>query len=235
MQADYSAVLAVEPLLAGLGVPFKSLEPLRLTEEETEYTVVVIKHIFESHVVLQFDCTNTVAEQVLERVSIVLDLSEAVSRSSPRARRPLFVTCSNGSSQRCSRGEVVCWQEEFEQQTVVPLDRMVYNEVGHIYVVLGRAPNSLAFGAIVPTLQFKVKEIDPSTGEAEEDGYNDEYQLEDFEISAADYVKPESVSNFRNAWEELGPESELTDDYGLGQRDSLQVCIPATPAQLNIW
>lgn len=117
-------------------------------------------------------------------------------------------------------------QEEFEEQLTVPLRRMSYNEAGQVFVLLRRAANSLAFGTVMPTMRFKVKEIDPSTGEAEEDGYNDEYQLEDFEVSAADYIKPEPVQNFRNAWEELGPESEMADDYGLGQRGSLQAHTP---------
>ena len=76
--SDYTAELAAVPQLAALGSPFKSSEPERLTEEETEYSVLVIKHIFESHIVLQFDCTNTVAEQVLEDVSVAIDLSESV-------------------------------------------------------------------------------------------------------------------------------------------------------------
>ena len=71
-------------------------------------------------------------------------------------------------------------------------------------------------------------------GEAEEDGYNDEYQLEDFEVSAADYIKSEPVSNFRQAWEELGQESEMTDDYGLGQRDSLQEAVEAVTGILGM-
>ena len=66
-------------------------------------------------------------------------------------------------------------------------------------------------------------------GEAEEDGYEDEYQLEDIDIGASTYIKPAPLPNFRRAWEECNPESELSDDYGLGQRDSLQVglCICA--------
>lgn len=52
---------------------------MQLTEEETEYNIVVIKHVFPNHTVLQFQCTNTVQEQVLEDVSVSVDLSEAVS------------------------------------------------------------------------------------------------------------------------------------------------------------
>jgi hypothetical protein len=36
-----------------------------MTEEETEYAVKAVKHVFPEHVVLQFSCTNTIAEQVL--------------------------------------------------------------------------------------------------------------------------------------------------------------------------
>ena len=66
------------PQLADLGRPFQSTKAERLTEEETEYNVVLVKHVFESHVLLQFTCTNTVAEQVLEKVSVSLDLEDAV-------------------------------------------------------------------------------------------------------------------------------------------------------------
>ena len=72
------AVLQV-PQLSGFGDCFKSSQPIQLTEEETEYMVVVVKHVFDEHVVFQFNCTNTVKEQILEGVSITMDLAEAVS------------------------------------------------------------------------------------------------------------------------------------------------------------
>ncbi len=66
------------PELAHLGPVFKSADPLLLTEEETEYNIAVVVHVFEAHVLLQFNCTNTVQEQVLENVSVAVDLAEAV-------------------------------------------------------------------------------------------------------------------------------------------------------------
>lgn len=42
-------------------------------------------------------------------------------------------------------------------------------------------------------------------------------------MSGADYIKPAGVGNFRAVWEELPPETEREDDYGLGPRDNLQV------------
>jgi coatomer protein complex subunit gamma len=66
------------PELAMLGALFKSCEPVRLTEEDTEYSIFCAKHIFDSHVVFQFDCTNTIQEQVLENVTVNVDLADAV-------------------------------------------------------------------------------------------------------------------------------------------------------------
>ncbi len=54
--------------------------------------------------------------------------------------------------------------------------------------------------------------------------YEDEYQLEDLDITPASYIKATSVANFRKSWEELDAGTEREDDYGLGTRDSLQVC-----------
>ncbi len=75
----YVRVSALHSQLAGLGEVFKSTEPVRITEEATEYTITVVKHMFDSHIVLQYDCTNTIQEQVLENCTVVVDLAEAVS------------------------------------------------------------------------------------------------------------------------------------------------------------
>ena len=48
-----------------------------------------------------------------------------------------------------------------------------------------------------------------SAGEAEEDGYYDEYALEDLEIAASDYIKPTLLGIFRAAWEGLPQEAEV--------------------------
>lgn len=45
---------------------------MELTEAETEYAVNVVKHIFDGHVVFQYNCTNTIPEQLLEDVNIIL-------------------------------------------------------------------------------------------------------------------------------------------------------------------
>ena len=50
----------------------QSSVPVELTEAETEYAVNVVKHIFDHHVVFQYNCTNTIPEQLLENVWTML-------------------------------------------------------------------------------------------------------------------------------------------------------------------
>ncbi|PNH02526.1 Coatomer subunit gamma-2 [Tetrabaena socialis] len=192
--AEYAELLRSIPQLAPLGEVFKSCEPVRLTEEDTEYSVFCIKHVYEGHLVFQFNCTNTIAEQVLEEVSVAMDLAEA---------------------------------SDFDEAFTVPLDTMPLNGVGQCFTVVTRQPGAIATGKIVNILKFKVKEIDPGTGEAEEEGYEDEYVLEDLEVTPADYVKPTLLGNFRKAWEELDPSTEKEDEYGLGTREGLQEAVEA--------
>ncbi|KAL6560783.1 hypothetical protein OROGR_004342 [Orobanche gracilis] len=73
----YERLLSAMPEFSNFGQLFKSSAPVELTEAETEYAVNVVKHIFDGHVVFQYNCTNTIQEQLLENVSVIVDASEA--------------------------------------------------------------------------------------------------------------------------------------------------------------
>lgn len=79
-----------------------------------------------------------------------------------------------------------------------------------------------------------VNQVDPSTGEADEDGYEDEYQLEELDVTAADYILQTPVSNFRNAWESLDAELERVDEYSLGPRENLHDAVQAVTTILGM-
>ncbi|RZC67029.1 hypothetical protein C5167_010725 [Papaver somniferum] len=189
----YEKTLSSIPEFSSFGKLFKSSAPFELTEAETEYAVNVVKHIFDDHVVFQYNCTNTIPEQQLENVTVIVDASEA---------------------------------EGFAELAVKPLTALPYDSPGQTYVAFEK-PEGLAFGKFSNTLRFIVKEVDTSTGDVEDDGVEDEYQLEDVEIVAADYMLKIGVSNFRNAWEGMGPECEKVDEYGLGVRESLAEAVSA--------
>ena len=61
---------------------------------------------------------------------------------------------------------VPCEQEGFEEEVTVPLARMEYGSLGQCYVLLKREAGSMTLGKLGACMQFTVKEIDPSTGDA---------------------------------------------------------------------
>ncbi|KAI3957525.1 hypothetical protein MKX01_001884 [Papaver californicum] len=189
----YEKMLSSIPEFSHFGNLFKSSAPVELTEAETEYSVNVVKHIFDGHVVFQFNCTNTIPEQLLENVTVIMDASEA---------------------------------EDFSEVSLKPLASLPYDSPGQTFVSFEK-PEGVVVGKFANTLRFIVKEVDPSTGEAEDDGVEDEYQLEDLEVGSADFMLKVEVSNFRNAWESMGEEYEKVDEYGLGVRESLAEAVNA--------
>lgn len=87
-----------------------------------------------------------------------------------------------------------------------------------------------------------IDQVDPTTGETEDDGVEDEYQLEDLEVVTADYILKVGVSNFRSAWESIGPDCERVDEYGLGPRESLAEAVNTVinllgmqPCEVSQW
>ena len=87
-----------------------------------------------------------------------------------------------------------------------------------------------------------IDQVDPTTGETEDDGVEDEYQLEDLEVVTADYILKVGVSNFRSAWESMGPDCERVDEYGLGPRESLAEAVNTVinllgmqPCEVSQW
>ncbi|KAK3420891.1 hypothetical protein EUGRSUZ_G00444 [Eucalyptus grandis] len=184
----YERLLSSIAEFSSFGKLFKSSAPVELTEAGTEYAVNVVKHIFDSHVLFQYNCTNTIPEVLLENVAVIVDSSDA---------------------------------EEFSEVASKPLRSLPYDSPGQTFVAFEKPDGVPAVGKFSNMLKFIVKEVDLPTGEAEEDGVEDEYQLEDLEVVAADYMLKVGVSNFRNAWESMGADFERVDEYGLGSRESL--------------
>nr|XP_026695163.1 coatomer subunit gamma-2 isoform X2 [Ciona intestinalis] len=188
-QEIYSEQLSRIPEFAVLGNLFKSSEPVELTESETEYVVKCVKHTFAQHFVLQFDCTNTLNDQILEEVTVHVEPSDA-----------------------------------FEVIAYVPCPVLSYNQPGVAYACIAipdEDPTDVTT-SLSCTMKFRVKDCDPNTGEADEYGYDDEYALEDVDISVADHVQKILKSNFGSSWDELGGDHELEDTYALSNLNTLQ-------------
>uniref|UniRef100_A0A1B0G192 Coatomer subunit gamma n=1 Tax=Glossina morsitans morsitans TaxID=37546 RepID=A0A1B0G192_GLOMM len=183
--------LAQIPGIQALGTLHRTTRPIQLTESETEYTVQCVKHIFPSHIVFQFDCLNTLSDQLLENVRVELTLPEG-----------------------------------FMIRDLIPCPKLLYNDLQTTFVIVEfpQDVNSSAatFGA---TLRFVVKDCDPSTGIPDsDDGYDDEYMLEDLEITVADQIQQTKKSNFQAVWDAADTEEwvEAEDTYSLSAVQTLQ-------------
>jgi coatomer protein complex subunit gamma len=97
------------------------------------------------------------------------------------------------------------------------------NSPGIVYVSFKRDnPQEYTTTSFQCILKFISKELDPSTGRPEEEGYEDEYQLEDVELSAGgDYIIP-SYASFSSEWDRLRSGATATETFSLGAMESIK-------------
>ncbi|KAI5819479.1 adaptin N terminal region-domain-containing protein [Pyronema omphalodes] len=183
----HAQVLATVPEFNPYGALLKSSVEVELTEQETEYVVAVTKHIFKEHLVLQFSVKNTLSDTLLENISMIATPSD-----------------DNEAT--------------LEEDFIIPVAKLNQDEVGTIWVAFKRsADEAYPIGSFTNVLKFTSKEIDPSSGEPEEAGYEDEYQVEDLELTAGDYLVPAFAGSWENVWEQVGAAGEeATESYALG-------------------
>jgi len=190
----HAAALSAVPEIAAYGTVLKSSQVIELTESETEYVVTAIKHVFKDAIVLQFDIKNTLPSTVLTDVSVVAAPAESES------------------------GEA-----QLEEDFTVPIPRLDTDVPGTGYVAFKRVDESASVLTTTFTniLKFTSKEIDPSTGEPEESGYDDEYQVEDLDLTGADFISPAYVGNFDTMWEQVAGGDEASETLQLANMKSI--------------
>ncbi|KAG7099800.1 hypothetical protein E1B28_001612 [Marasmius oreades] len=192
-QSQYAQQLAEVPEFASYGsVLNSSAPPVQLTESETEYQVTCVKHIFKKHVVFQYNVSNTLPDTVLERVEVIMQ----------------------------PQSEDTGLTEEF----IIPSPSVsASTSPGIVYVSFSRDdPGQYALGSFSCSLKFISKEVDPSTGEPEEEGYPDDYNLEEIELSAGgDYIIP-SYATFGSEWDRLHSAHTVTETFSLSAMENLK-------------
>ena len=181
-KVDPAAAVYAIPELAALGRAFRSCAAVPLTETETEYVVTCIKHIFDGHVVLQFNVQNTIDDQRLENVSVMLENENGL----------------------------------YEVAGEIPVETIKYGETASCFTLLQRNDDETSeTSEFNCTLHFNVVQVDPTTGEDESDAFEEEYPLEDLEVSTADYMAKVTAPDFRKAWEAVGSTNEILEKYAL--------------------
>jgi len=118
--------------------------------------------------------------------------------------------------------------EGLAEEATVPAPMLMFEVPGQSWVCLRRDVDAgFPTGSIGCTLSFTAKEIDPATGEPDEEGYEDEYQLEEVELSTADYVHRVSVADFGRSWDVIGDTHEVMEAYSLTTLKTLQDAVNA--------
>jgi len=204
----YAQQLQAIPEIAAFGGVLRSSAVIELTESETEYVVTAIKHLFKEHVVMQYDIKNTLPEVVLTDVSIV---------------------CTATSSSEDDSGS------ELEEEFIIPAPMLKTDEPGTVYVAF-RRPEHFVSANVSNILKFTSKEIDPTTNEPEESGYDDEYEIEDLDLTGADYVLPAFAGNFDGIYNSLPSdgEHEAEETYQLDNAKSISEAVEMLVKNLSM-
>ena len=105
-------------------------------------------------------------------------------------------------------------EDELEEIFIIQAEKLTTDEPGRVYVAFNKinGDGSMPTSTISNTLKFTSKEIDPSTGEPEESGYDDEYEVAEFDLAGSDYVVPMFASNFSHIWEQVGASGEEAEE-----------------------
>lgn len=97
---------------------------------------------------------------------------------------------------------------------VVPIGEVFSLASGAAYVSFTRdSPTEYVLASFQCLLKFVSKEIDPVTDQPEEYGYEDEYRLENVELTAGDdYIKPIYL-DFDADWVRLSSACQVKETY----------------------
>ncbi|OCH95666.1 coatomer subunit gamma [Obba rivulosa] len=118
---------------------------------------------------------------------------------------------------------------------IIPLPSLTAaNSPGIVYFSFTRDnPEEFQMASFQCVLKFVSKELDPETGEPEEEGYEDEYQLEETELAAGDYIVPTYVT-FASEWDRLRGGASATETFGLSSMESLKAACTSIIEILNM-
>ena len=174
------------PELAALGPVFKSCAPASLTEAESEYVVVCVKHILQRHVVFQFNVTNNMEQQQLDGVSVEMECDTdgwAEELSIPEATLQYGIAGMT----------FVVWKRSDESYTSGGMTCTLHFKVREVDdgEVIGEEGDGVAD-------EYQLEEI--------------EVVESDFMRAGSNIALVE----FKRQWEELGESVELVKKYSLG-------------------
>lgn len=154
--------IQTNPVFASFGPVIKTSEEQNLTEKTAEIIVSYVKRIYEEHVVLQFNVKNTIPGQAMEGVSANLHLTQS----------PFASILSSPDS-----------------ILSVPCPRIPPDQSGSVFLAI-RKPTASPVCVLPAALKFQVSSRQAVEYEGEEvvASYEDEYPVENVELTRADFA-----------------------------------------------
>ena len=109
------------------------------------------------------------------------------------------------------------YDDGYEIEHEIPAEVARYGEATNCFVSLVKVTENPVPLTLACELKFTVIQVDPTTGEVEgdEDGYEEDYPLEELDLSTNDYMAKVSFPDFRKKWEEVGNEGEVVEKFSL--------------------
>lgn len=112
--------------------------------------------------------------------------------------------------------------EEYVEEFTLPVEKLQPNSKGKVYISISR-PSDLDNDKYLLTtmnnsLSYITKDVD---ADESEEGFPDEYQIEDLSLTPGDFVIPSYINNFTKLWDELSYESSAV--YNLGSEDTVDL------------
>ncbi|XP_028306318.1 coatomer subunit gamma-2-like [Gouania willdenowi] len=117
--------------------------------------------------------------------------------------------------------------DSYEVLHYVPAANLPYSQPGSCYTVV-RLPDddptavSCLFSC---TMKHLVRDCDPNAGEPDDDGYDDEYWLDDLEVMVADHIRKVLKPNFGAAWEEVGEDNGKENCFAMPSVQTLEEAV----------
>ncbi len=192
----YAEELGAIPEFKAHGPLLRSSKLVEITGREEEYVTTAVKHVYADHLVLQFNITNTLPDTVLENMRVAVRIDDPDGAAALR--------------------------EDFLLPSP-PLSAASPSGTTYVSYTRTQGPTAFPQALLVATLKFTSKEVDPTTGEPEEDGYDDEYVAGEMELGVADYVS-EAYADFNREWAayEASSAPSATETFGLAAMGSLK-------------
>jgi coatomer protein complex subunit gamma len=235
---DPAAAVYALPQFAKLGRAFRTCPEIHLTETEMEYVVGCIKHVFPEHVVLQFTILNTIDDQQLRDVKVNVEVGDPdvytvesvvpaqVARYGEAAN--CFVCLKRAAEGGFGSVTMSC-ELSFKMVQVDPVTGEVRRN-SSVQTFTSIVPRNVlsntcywpsgarfpAFGsvqrnaALINILSLVLTQAEGSSKAFEED-----FPLEDLEISTNDFMAKVSLGDFRRNWDTLGADGEVLEKFAL--------------------